>query len=219
MGINTFTLSSVIFFGIACFVIAVPLKNRRDYWYALIGVSLLFPFEWFAAHYYNLMVYNTDYVMAFGRIPLFMVLAFGWFWGFPIVICMLFDKKLSSWPRWKSFLILWLAFWVWDFVTEYSACGKGGWFYYWPHGEGWYINDLLPWLIPTTVSLINVVLYYSHRFLLTFSTGKSWIKGFLIHWFGYYVTLATMMFTLFMIFRGLLGVDPIENYFDTIKWF
>lgn len=211
-----FTLITYVIYGLACFLVIFRWKNQRDYWYALIGVSLTFPLEWFAAHYNNLMVYDSSYLMAFGRIPLWMFCAYGWFWGFPIVVCMRFQKKIDSWPLWQSIITLYSIFWVWDFTTEYSSTAYGYWVYYWP--KEWMIGGILPWTIPTTVSLISVALYYTHKFLLRYSIEKGWIQGLFIHTFGYYLIMSFLMVMNFLAFRGFFGIDPTVNYFDSIRW-
>lgn len=201
-----FTIATYLLFGFASYLIIFRFNNQRDYWYALIGCALTFPLEWYAINYPNLMVYDIRYFMIFDRLPFWMIFAYGWFFGFPLVICLRLQDKIDAWPLWQRIVGIYTFFWVWDIVTEYSSTAVGFWVYYYP--EEWMIGGILPWFIPTAVAFHNMLLYFGHKFALKYSSEKSWIHGFFIHLLTYYIIIGGNMLWHTLVVRVIFGIEP-----------
>ena len=200
-----FTINTYILWGLAAGLIIFRWKNQRDLWFALLGTSLAFPFEWYAINYPNLMVYDISYFMVFDRLPFWMIFAYGWFFGFPLIICLRFQEKIDKRPVWQRVVGLFVIFCIYDFAVEYAGTAVGHWVYYYP--ESWEIGGILPWTIPLFVSMHNTFLYFAHKYVLKFSEKTEWIPGFLMHILTYYIVIRGNMLThAFIIFR-IFGID------------
>ena len=157
-----FEIFSFAGYGLAILLILFLFRNRRDYWYALIGCSLAFPFEWVADNYWMFLQYDWSFWMLVDRLPLMMPFAWGWFFGIPLILCLQLQKKIDALPLWGRCLLLYVIFWPWDFVVEYASTTFGLWEYrLWP--EKAMIGGILPWFIPTMVASANATLYFGPR--------------------------------------------------------
>lgn len=204
-----FELPTYIIFVTICVLIATIFHNRRDYWYAFIGCSLMFPFEWIADRYWMFLDYDWGFVMfpiLFERLPLMMPFAWGWFFGFPIIICMLFEKKIDVMPLVLRIVVLWAVFWGWDFWNEYVSTKSQLWDYHWSKEH--MIGGILPWFIPFAVSFGNVLLYFAHKIALKKSRDQTWIQGFCTHFLAYLAVFLIQVCVGWPIVK-LWGVAPV----------
>jgi len=89
-----FEIFTYIFYAFTIVLIAFRYRNKRDYWYALIGLGLCIPFEWLADRYWMFLDYDWSFVMLVDRLPLFMFFSWGWFYALPLIICLQLQKRL-----------------------------------------------------------------------------------------------------------------------------
>lgn len=201
-----FEMFSFAGYGLAILLILFLFRNRRDYWYALIGCSLAFPFEWVADNYWMFLQYDWSFWMLVDRLPLMMPFAWGWFFGIPLILCLQLQKKIDALPLWGRCLLLYVIFWPWDFVVEYASTSFGLWEYrLWP--EKAMIGGILPWFIPTMVASANATLYFGHKVALKYSVGKQWLHGFVIHLFAYYIVFVIQVAVGWPLVR-MMGMPP-----------
>jgi len=184
-----FEAASYIAWGLTASLIAVKYKKQRDYWYALLGGSLLFPFEWFADNHMLFMKYSTEFtpLLSHDFMPLFMFFAYGWFFSTTLIANLQFEKKLDAIPLWKQISLLYSIFCIWDFAVEYPACS----YEFWTYSSNVKKIGPLPWVVPFSVAVVNVGMYYVHKFARKHSADKSWLKGLAIHTAAYWAFLAT----------------------------
>lgn len=174
-----FEVASYLSWALTALAIPTIFKNKRDYWYALLGGSLLSPFEWFADYHLLYMTYSDDFKYLISRkfIPLFMFFAYGWFFSTTLIINLQFEEKLDRMPLWKQVMLLYGIFWVWDFGVEFPSTQLGFWTYY---------NNVkkfgnLPWHVPFGLAGLNTTMYYLHKSARKRSEGKSWPGGLMTH--------------------------------------
>jgi hypothetical protein len=181
-----FEVATYVISAIVIVLLATVCRNRREYWYAYIGCSLMFPFEWIADRYWMFLDYDWGFVMfpvLFERLPIIMPLSWGWFFGVPLILCIRFRDKIDAMPLIVRILVLYVIFFGWDFALEFSSTGYGLWDYHW-HKEAM-IGGILPWFIPFAVSFNNTLLYFVHNRALKKSETQAWIPGFVTHVLAY----------------------------------
>jgi hypothetical protein len=198
-----FEIITYIIYVIAIGVLALFFRNNRGYWYALIGCTLLFPFEWIGFSCFTFLDYDLRFTMFFDRLPLMIPFAWGWFMGGTLILCLRFSNKLDAIPLYLKIIILYAIFWVWDFAVEYSSVGNNLWVYHWP--KHLMIGGKLPWLIPFIVAIQNVANYFAHRIAQRYSEGTRWVQGFLIHLAAYYIVGVLTLFVGALVY-WILGV-------------
>ena len=76
-----FEMASYVVYAVAIIVIALRYRDQRAYWYALLGCSLAFPFEWVADRYWMFLDYDWSFRMLVDRLPLMMPFAWTWFFA------------------------------------------------------------------------------------------------------------------------------------------
>ncbi len=184
-----FEVASYLNWGATALAIPTLLNNQRDYWYALLGGSLLSPFEWISDYHMLFMTYDDDFTPLFNRkfIPLFMFFAYGWFFSTTLIINLQFEEKLDKMPVWKQLMLLYGTFTAWDFAVEYPSTKLGFWNYY----SNVKKIGALPWHVPFGLGLVNTGMYYVHKAARKRSEGKSFLKGLAIHTAAYWSFLAT----------------------------
>ncbi len=195
-------------------------KNQRDYWYAVIGLGLCFPFEWWADWSYWHLLYSKDFIMFpavipfFDRLPLIMPFAFIFFYSLPLIITLRFQDKLDPLPVWRQFLTLFVIYLAWDVVVEYTSTFGHVYNYHVP--EKWLIGGVLPVYLSACVSFTSVMTYFTHKLALKYSAGKSWGVGLLIHIGAYYVMfLVFEQLLLWTLVAKILGVPAAPSYFTS----
>ena len=179
-----FENASYLSWGLTALLIPTKFKNEREYWYALLGGSLLFPFEWFADNHMLYMKYSEEFTPLISHefMPLFMFFAYGWFFCTTLIANLRFEEQLDAMPLWKQISLLYAIFCVWDFAVEYSSTSYG----FWTYSSNVKKIGNLPWHVPFAVSIVNVSLYYLTKFARKRSEGKSWLEGFMIHVASYW---------------------------------
>ncbi len=201
-----FEIATYLGYVLIMVLIATVFRGRRDYWYALFGCTLLFPFEWIADKFWMFLDYDWGFVMMVDRLPLMMPFAWGWFMGFTLILCIHFQDKIDAMPLVLRVIFLYVIFWLWDLLVEYSSTSFLLWDYHWKKEH--MIGGLLPWFIPTTVALANVMLYFGHKIALKKSSGKNWIQGFLIHLLIYYIVFIIHVAIGWPIIK-IWGIEPV----------
>ena len=144
--------------------------------------------------------------MLVDRLPLMMPFAYGWFFSFPLVICLRQKKRIDSMPLLFQIIVLYVTFCVWDFAVEYSSTRYQLWTYHWPKAS--MIGGILPWFVPLLVACANTALYYTHKVALTYSSGKKWVTGLLIHILAYYLLFIAGALVIGCCV-GLMGIEPV----------
>jgi hypothetical protein len=129
------------------------------------------------------LLYDWSFTMMFGRFPLMMPFAWGWFFAIPLVLMFRNKEKIDRLPLWVQIVGIYVIFFLWDFLVEFISTDFALWNYYWPDAH---LIGGVPWFIPAMVGTAVLMFYYGHIWLLKHSSDKSWGKGFLIHLGGYY---------------------------------
>ena len=179
-----FEVATYVMFGLTVAWIAVKHRDRREYWYALFGCTLLFPFEWIADKYWMFLDYDWGFVMMVDRLPLMMPFSWGWFFGLPLILCLRLENRIDALPPVLRVLLLFTVFFLWDVFVEYSSTSFHLWDYHWKKEA--MIGGLLPWAIPIGVSFGSTLLYFFHKIALKKSKNTGWTRGFSIHVAAYY---------------------------------
>ena len=208
----TLQIQDLIFYSLVLLYVIWRKRDKREYWYALIGCTLLFPFEFYGDKTWLQLDYSDHFVMLWQNFPAMMPFAWGFFFGLPLIIMMNLSKKIDSKPLWLQLLIIIPIFLIWDFVSEYAATSTGGgsWRYWWPKEQ--MINGVFPWPIAGQVAAFNICLYYANKWALKQSVNvKSWWKGFFIHLTAYYFTFAFLCMLWWYFNCIILGVQPIPH--------
>ena len=169
-------------------------------------LSLLVYWEWIADKHWMFLDYDWGFVMLVDRLPLMMFFSWGWFFALPLIICLRLQKKIDSKPLWLRLLVLYVIFWLWDFLVEYSSTTCQLWVYHWEKEA--MIGGILPWFIPAMVASANTLLYFGHKIALRYSTGKGWLQGFLIHFLTYNLIFIIQISIGWPIIQ-ILGIRPI----------
>jgi hypothetical protein len=188
--------------GILLFTIG---KGRRDHWYFFLGMTACFPFEWLADNFWMFLQYDWSFTMMFGRFPLMMPFAWGWFFAIPVILMFRNKDKIDRLPLWVQIVGIYVFFFLWDFVVEYGSTGFALWTYYWPES---YLIGGVPWVIPAAVGTAFLMYYYGHNYLLKYSTGKHWAEGFAIHLGGYWAISTFRLVFGYIITVKLMGIIP-----------
>lgn len=138
-----FGITCIVPYIFTCLLIVFFYKNQRDYWYALIGLSLCFPFEWLLDSKHGwFLKYSWDFIMFPGtRIPLVIPLAYGWFYGLALILMLRNKKRLDSLALWQQLLVLTGIFVAWDMIIEFPSTGNTCYAYYWP--KEWMFNPYI----------------------------------------------------------------------------
>jgi hypothetical protein len=203
-----FEVATYLMYAFTVLLITFRFRDHRDYWYALFGCTLGFPYEWVADKYWMFLDYDWGFSMLFDRLPLMMPFAWGWFFALPLIFCLRFSSKIDALPLWLRITLLYGIFWLWDFLVEYSSTSYRLWVYHWTPGS--MFGGILPWFIPVMVASANTLLYFGHKMALVFSSKKGWFQGFIIHLITYYI-----IFTLQVLIGWpliiLLGIKPIPG--------
>ncbi len=200
-----YELINYVMWVVTALLIFVRYKNQRDYWYLLIGWSLVFPLDYISDKYALFLRYNEGFTMLFDRYPLFLLPAFGWFFSIPIILCLRLQNKIDALPLWRRVGLLFVAFLALGFIVEIPSASYSYYTYYWP--SMWMINGVVPWSIPATDSVYLVMLYFAHKVALKYSANKRWIPGFLIH-LGAYNAIFVLGITMSWLFVWTLGIKP-----------
>ncbi|SNQ60633.1 conserved membrane hypothetical protein [Candidatus Methanoperedens nitroreducens] len=200
-----YELINYVMWAVTALLIFVRYKNQRDYWYLLIGWSLVFPLDYISDKYSLFLRYNEGFTMLFDRYPLFLLPAFGWFFALPTILCLRFKNKIDALHLWRRVGILFVVFLALGFVAEIASTSSGYYAYYWP--STWMINGVVPLSIPITDSIYLVMLYFGHKVAIEYSVNKKWISGFLIHIGTYYVVFALGILITWL-FVWALGIKP-----------
>lgn len=204
-----FEVATYVLAVIVIVLIATVFRNRRDFWYAYIGCCLMFPFEWIADKYWMFLDYDWGFVMFpffFERLPIIMPLSWGWFFGVPLIICLLLKEKIDAIPLIGRIIVLYVVFFIWDFAVEYSSTGYALWDYHW--NEAAMIGGILPWFIPLAVSFNNTLLYFAHNMALKKSESQTWIQGFITHFLAYLAVFVINVAIGWPLIK-LLGIVPV----------
>jgi hypothetical protein len=180
-------------------------RGHRDHWWLFLGLTLSFPFEWIADNFWMFLQYDWSFTMMFGRVPLMMPFAWGWFFTIALVLMLRNKEKIDRLPLWGQILGIYVTFFLWDFLVEYGSTGFGLWTYYWPEK---YLIGGVSWFIPAAVGTAFLMYYYGHLWLLKYSADKTWAKGFVIHLGGYYAIGTFRAIVGWIITVQIMGITP-----------
>lgn len=174
-----FEIGSYVAWVLTAIAIATVFKNKREYWYAFLGLSTLIFFEWFADFHWMFYRYSDKFTFIFSHhfVPLFMFFAYGWFFGLMLIVNLQFEEKLDRLPFWGQVLLLYAIYFVWDFIVEFTFTQTKCWTYY---NSAPSLKNM-PWIIPCIVAVASTGFYFIHKWARKYSVDKSWFKGFLIH--------------------------------------
>ena len=186
-----FELISYVSYLVMVLVLTAAARSRRDYWYALIGCTATFPFEWLADRHWMFLEYDQSFVMLFDRLPMMMPAAYGWFFAFPLLVCLLLERRIDRLPLGGRIVGLFVWFFLWDVCVEYSSTSYGLWVYQWKKEA--MIGGVLPWFIPAAVAPVNVGLYFAHKMALARSAREEWFAGLLTHTRAYYLVFVIQL--------------------------
>ena len=211
--VKAFDLISYVGFAVVAVLIAMRWKNRKDYWWAFIGLATCFIWEWVADWSYWYLLYNREFTMMFDRLPMMMPFAFTWYFTLMLILCLENRHRLDAMHLWKQVLLLFVIFYVWDFFVEGTSTYLGVYKYH--VDPGLKLFGILPWYTPVNVSYYSVALYYVHKFMLGKAEEKnwSWGKGCGIFLLGYHVYFAFNQILLYSIVRIIFDLQPAATYF------
>jgi hypothetical protein len=201
-----FEIATYLAYIFTVILIAARYRSHRDYWFALIGCTLAFPFEWLADKFWMFLDYDWAFVMLVDRLPLMMPFAWGWFFALPLIICLRFQDRIDALPLVLRVALLYGVFFTWDIVVEYFSTSFLLWDYHW--NKEAMIGGLLPWFIPLSVSFANTLLYFAHKIALKKSRDMPWIQGALTHASAYYIVFIIQISIGWSIIK-ILGIGPV----------
>ncbi len=189
----------------ALYLLAGGARRRQELW-LLLGLSLSFPFEWFADEYWLYLAYNEAFTPMFGTFPLFMPFAWGWFYAIPIGIMARYRGQIAQKPLLVNIAWMFAAFFLWDVVVEYFGTGTELWTYAW-EAEKLQIGGL-PLYVPFWLGVQLPIYYYGHLWVRDRTAESSWLSGFAFHLLVYYLIGAAVAVGGWVLSNPILHLAP-----------
>ena len=204
--IPLFEYGSYIIWGLyAVYLLARGAQRRTDLW-LLLGLSLSFPFEWFADEYWLFLSYNEEFTPMFGTFPLFMPFAWGWFYAIPIAVMATKSESISRKPLLFNITWMFAAFFIWDVVVETFGTANNLWTYAWSSSA--FQAGGLPLYVPFWLGVQLPLYYYAHLWARTRSKDMHWLPGFSLHVAVYYAIGGAVALGGWVMSNLILGIAP-----------
>lgn len=181
-------------------------KERVVQW-VLVSMTLLFPFEWLADNYWMFLHYDSQFTPMIGHFPLFMPFSWGWFFALVIYVALANQGKLEAFSRHTQALLIFTAFFAWDFIVEALATKVHLWVYWW--GEESFIpGTLLPVWIPLFTALQTPAFYFTAVWAREKYQNASWLGGFGPVFIALFLSSVVEAVLGWIWIRKIIGHDP-----------
>ncbi len=204
--ISLFEYGSYLVWGLyAAYLVVGGNKHRTELW-LLLGLSLSFPYEWFADEYWMFLSYDAAFTPMFEGFPLFLPFAWGWFYAIPVAIMARYSEQIAGKPLLFNIAWMFAAFFVWDIVVESFGTATQLWTYAWS-SESFLVGGL-PLYIPFWLGVQLPLYYYAHLWARARSQNSPWFTGFALHLAAYYVVGGGVAAVGWVVSNLILGLGP-----------